>query len=329
MAGPFYGRGGHSPEPASGTSAWPWSGRQSILEERDHLVQRIVGGVAGLVDEMLGQHRMRVLGDPVRVALGRVDLDADEAVAELTSERLEALLRHELVVREPKTEHVASCGRPRLHGCEVGGREPDRASSRLRHRDRERRLAQHGSDRRLVEHHPESEAAGEAHADRTDARSPTFGVHLLREHTQPQRDRRRLVGGERGELLRDARRDHRLKAVADRRLTAGLAEHGREHGGEPFVGESPPEGSDLRADARHLGHHDDAGPRADAEQRVRAPLRGEREAVESVEGVGRRAGRGERHGARPYRPTRTMSRSTSRSTPSRMWSSASLRASHR
>ena len=61
----------------------------------------------------------------VRVALRRVDLDPDEAVAELAAQRLEPLARAEPVAGEAQAEHVDALGRPLLHPGEVGVGDAD------------------------------------------------------------------------------------------------------------------------------------------------------------------------------------------------------------
>ena len=77
-----------------------------------------------------------------------------------------------------------------------------------------------------------------------------------------------------------------------RRLAPGFAEHRRQHRGVSLVGQPPRERRHLRADAGHLGHHDDPRTGSDAEQRVGAALRGEHETIEAFEWVG--------HGGRRY-----------------------------
>ena len=73
---------------------------QALGEEGEHPVERVAGGVTGLVDEVLGEHRVRAARDAVRVALRRVDLHRDERVAELVAQRLEPLARHRGVLGE-------------------------------------------------------------------------------------------------------------------------------------------------------------------------------------------------------------------------------------
>src|SRR5439155_17340069 len=83
------------------------SGReQSLLEEGEHLAQRVARRLAGLVDEVVGEHRVGVGRVAVGVALRRVDLHADEAVAELVAQPLEALGRHDLVAGEAQADHA-------------------------------------------------------------------------------------------------------------------------------------------------------------------------------------------------------------------------------
>ena len=71
--------------------------------------------------------------------------------------------------------------------------------------ERQRRLGEHRGEHRGLEHHREREVAGEAHADRADARTAALLVRQPRERAQPLRHRARLVGGECAELGAHAR----------------------------------------------------------------------------------------------------------------------------
>ena len=85
---------------------------------------------------------------------------------------------------------------------------------------------------------------------------------------------------------------------ADRTAPSRASEQRRQHGGETASATRRAKSATFGRDARHLGHHDDARSRADSKGRVRAPLGGEREAVESFERVGRRFGHGRDHTVR-------------------------------
>src|SRR5688500_561068 len=87
---------GRTPSPSAARSA----DEQPGAEQVEDLLQRIAGGLIRLVDEVLGEHRVRHRRVPVGVALGRIDLDGDEAVAERLAEVLEAGRGHQLVPRE-------------------------------------------------------------------------------------------------------------------------------------------------------------------------------------------------------------------------------------
>ena len=82
-------------------------------EEREDAVERFARGVTGLVDEVLGEHRVGGARDAVRVALRRVDLDRDERVAELAPQRVEAGRRHRDVVGEAQTHEARARRRAR------------------------------------------------------------------------------------------------------------------------------------------------------------------------------------------------------------------------
>src|SRR3954469_349287 len=90
---------------------------QLLLEKGQHLVERVARGRARLVDEVVGEHRVGTLRMAVRVAPRRVDLHADEVVAELLAETLKALGGRAPVVRESEAQQaeVLLGGAPRLH----------------------------------------------------------------------------------------------------------------------------------------------------------------------------------------------------------------------
>ena len=64
-------------------------------EEVEDLLEGVAGGLTGLVDQVLGEHGVGRRGMAVRVALRRVDLDADEAVAERLPQVGEPLRGHQ------------------------------------------------------------------------------------------------------------------------------------------------------------------------------------------------------------------------------------------
>src|SRR6516165_8555708 len=73
---------------------------QALLEEVEHLIERIARRVTRLVDEMLGHDGMRDLRNLVRIrAFAVLDLDGDEAVAEYLAEVIEPRFWHEPIAR--------------------------------------------------------------------------------------------------------------------------------------------------------------------------------------------------------------------------------------
>ncbi len=100
---------------------------EAVAEEREHAVERVRVGWPGLVDEVLGEHRVRGLLDAVRVARRRVDLDADEVVAELLAcSAPSAASGTARSFAEPQAEHaqvvVARPGPSRARGRRRRGR---------------------------------------------------------------------------------------------------------------------------------------------------------------------------------------------------------------
>ena len=192
-----------------------------------------------------------VAWDPVRVALRRVDLDRDEPVAELAAQGLEASRRDGDVVREAEPEHARTLWRALLRPGEVGVADADRGLALASERERQRRLAQHRREHAVVDHHPEREAAGEAHADGADARAAA----LLRGHRPPSArshdgDRARAIERE-GRRTPWRRSPASSSAARSRRSSAARAAEQRRHpDAEPGVDDPAAEVRDRRGDAR-------------------------------------------------------------------------------
>src|SRR5215203_2242697 len=79
-----------------------------------------------LVDQVAGEDRMRHLRDAPRIPGGRVDLDADEPIAELLAEPLEARSGHEAVAGEAQSEDLDAVVDPLLDDSKVVGRHAER-----------------------------------------------------------------------------------------------------------------------------------------------------------------------------------------------------------
>src|SRR6185295_16915403 len=90
------------------TSSASGAGVESIGEERQYPVERLAGRVTRLVDEVLGEDRVRAPRDPVRISLGGVDLDRDERIAERPPQRVEPRLGHRGIVGEPETHETGA-----------------------------------------------------------------------------------------------------------------------------------------------------------------------------------------------------------------------------
>src|SRR5215203_2232264 len=151
--------------------------------------------------------------DTVRIAATRVDLDAEEVVAELGAEALEALRRDQSIAGEPESEQggalPAALGAALLDLREGLVIDPEVTLLRSGHAERERGLAEHRRDHDVIDHHREREPAGQAHADRADARSAALVVGELGERAQPRHDRAGPPGRPGRELAGDARTRHR------------------------------------------------------------------------------------------------------------------------
>jgi len=101
------------------------SGVHPLDEEGDDPVERGAGRVAGFVDEVDGQHRVRPGWDAERVAWRGVDLDALEGIAERASQGLEPLGGRYLVVGEAQPERAQPVPGPILDPVEVVGVESE------------------------------------------------------------------------------------------------------------------------------------------------------------------------------------------------------------
>ena len=95
-------------------------------EQVQDLVERLAGGGAGPVVEVLGQDRVGPLAVPVRIAGRRVEFHADEAVAEQLAQGGEPLGRGRLVAGEAQAEHADAGGHPLDDPVGVGVADPER-----------------------------------------------------------------------------------------------------------------------------------------------------------------------------------------------------------
>ena len=107
--------------PRPGTRAHP----EVLAEEGERLVEGRPRRRALFVDQMMRQHRVRVLGVPVGVARRRVDLHGEELVPQLAAQRLEALREAEGVVGEAQAEKALARLRTLLDPGQVGVRDAD------------------------------------------------------------------------------------------------------------------------------------------------------------------------------------------------------------
>src|SRR6476619_6699211 len=101
---------------------------QALGEEGEHPVEGVARGVTGLVDEVLGEHRVRAARNAVRVALRRIDLHRDERVAELAAQGLESLARSREVLGEAQAHDAGTVLCAFLHAREVGVAHADSAA---------------------------------------------------------------------------------------------------------------------------------------------------------------------------------------------------------
>lgn len=76
-------------------------------QEGQHALQRLLGGVAFSIDEIVGERRVRVAVNPVRVRRRRVDLDGLKGLAQRLTVVGEALGRTERIFGEAQAEHLA------------------------------------------------------------------------------------------------------------------------------------------------------------------------------------------------------------------------------
>jgi hypothetical protein len=125
-----------------------------------------------------------------------------EVVAECVLQGGESLAGDERVAGESKPEHRAALGG---NGCEFVGAQPGGGLSGTAEAERQARLAQHRRNHRVVEQHRESETAGEAHADESDARTTVAFVEVTGEGPQPGSGGGGIPGGEDVELSAHAR----------------------------------------------------------------------------------------------------------------------------
>jgi hypothetical protein len=204
-----------APEPARWRRAAAGTGRAPGRGRRGW-------GAPGLVDEVVGEHRVGRGRIPWALPGRRVDLDAHEGVAQLLAQPLEALAGTSLspVKRNPSTHRSGSAAQRAFTVARSSG---TRFRSRLwpaAQRERQRRLRQHRGGHHRVDHHRQGEAAGEAHAHHPHAGAAAALVLVAGERPGPDGGRRGRCGGPGGELLRDARPPDGLGDVAGGRLLA-------------------------------------------------------------------------------------------------------------
>ena len=196
-----------------------------------------------------------------------------EGVAQLARERLEAGA-DSAVTPVAKAEHLAAARGPVLDGGQVAGGDVQVRRARLADRERQRRLGQDRCGDGGVDHHRQCEPAGEAHAERADARTAQLLVQRAREAAQPDRDRRGPPGRHRRELPAHAQPRQHLRDGAGAHRVPGRAEQVRQHDREAGVDDLLGEPDHLRGQARDLVDHDHAGPGALAVRRVGDPAGG-------------------------------------------------------
>src|SRR5262245_18153413 len=80
------------------------------VEQRQHALEGGARRVSGLVPIFEREPRVRPGLDAVRVAEARVELHADEAIAQLALEPLEARARRHLIGAEAQAEHAQVLG---------------------------------------------------------------------------------------------------------------------------------------------------------------------------------------------------------------------------
>ena len=213
----------------------PPGGPLAAAEEREHLVQGVAGRVARLVDQVLGEHRVRVRRDAVRVAGRRVDLHGDERVAQLPAQRLEPLAgTHRSPVKRRPSRHAPSAARS-LTRARSAGADTDRGLCRAAMANGSDGWLSTGASIRSSTIIAEREPAGEAHPDRADAGAAALLVRLRRQRPQPADDRTGPAGRE---IVNS--RETQARAAAERCTTpldrpARVAEQRREVRGEARV----------------------------------------------------------------------------------------------
>ena len=109
--------------------------------------------------------------NPIRIPGRGVELHGDKAVTELRPKALEALPWDHRILAEPQAQHTDSVFDPLAHHLQVPGGEAYRSAASPSQGQRQAGLAKYRGQQAVVEHHPEGESAGEAHAHRTDSRT--------------------------------------------------------------------------------------------------------------------------------------------------------------
>ena len=150
---------------------------------------------------------------------------------------------------------------------------------------RQRRLGQHRCEHRRLEHHRQREIAREAHPDRAHARTAALLVREPRQRPQPLRHRTRLVRGERAELGADARPPEDGRALLHAAAPRRRGRTAKACNGEARIPHPATEASDVRTDARHLGHHDHRRSCAGDVHRLRDAFAGDRAGIEVCERI--------------------------------------------
>ena len=211
-------------------------------------------GVAGLVDQVLGEDRVGGHRDPVGVSLRGVDLDPFEAIADLLAEPLKPLGRAEGIPGEAQAEDVHPFAGPAADALQLFGRDVEGAAAGPPQGERERGLGEHRSHDGGLHHEGEREVPGEAHPQRSHPLAPHLPVKLSGQGSQPLGDGAGAIGGQDGELPAHAGGGDLLPRVE---VGEGLSRH-PEHVGHEHreAGVGHPTG-----EAGHLGD-DCPAPRA-------------------------------------------------------------------
>ena len=112
-------------------------GSKPLFEESQHSVERLLGRMPVVVDQLLGEDTVGHTLDPPRIVGAGVDLDSLEPLAKLSAQRFESRTGADRVGSKPEAKHLHTFfAHPSLDNRELLSGRMDPATSGLSERER-------------------------------------------------------------------------------------------------------------------------------------------------------------------------------------------------